>query len=207
MTSVGILGVGSLGMAVATGVLGTGYELRIAGRRVAATAARVGPYLPGVAVVAPAEAYEADIVLLAIPLRRYRDLPPDALAGRVVVDAMNHLPQIDGPLEPFDTDPRTSSEIVQEHLADSAVVRTLNHIGAREIGSDARPSGEEGRRALAVAGDDAEARARVARLVDSLGFDPVDAGPLANNRPFAPGGRIYHGRWTAAGMREALGLG
>lgn len=206
MTSVGILGAGALGMAVATGLFGTDYRLRIAGRSVAATAARVAAFLPGTAVVPRAEAYAADIVVLAIPLHRYRDLPREALAGRVVVDAMNHLPAVDGPLEPFATDPRTSSEIVQEHLADSSVVRTLNHIGAREIGTDARPSGEPGRRALALAGDDAAARARVARLVDILGFDPVDAGPLANNRPFAPGGRVYHGRWTAPGMRAALGL-
>lgn len=205
MTNVGILGAGPLGMALAARLLGTAYRVSIATRHAAAvTAEQVGPYLPGVTAVSRTEAYDADVVVLAIPLRRFRTLPPERLAGRVVVDVMNRLPLTDGPLAEFDEDPRTTSEIVQEHLAGSRVVRTLNHIGARDISTDARPSGEEGRRALAVAGDDPEARRIVARLVDTIGFDPVDAGPLANCRAFDPGSPIYHGRWTAPGLRGAL---
>lgn len=205
MTSVGILGAGPLGMALAARLLGTTYQVSIATRHSAAvTAEQVGPYLPGVTAVSRTEVYAADVVVLAIPLRRFATLPPERLAGRVVVDVMNHLPLTDGPLPQFDDDPRTTSEIVQDHLAGSRVVRTLNHIGAREISTDARPPGEEGRRALAVAGDDPEARQIVARLLDTIGFDPVDAGPLANCRAFAPGSPIYHGRWTAPGLRRAL---
>lgn len=205
MTRVAILGAGALGMALAARLLGSTYEVGIATRHPAATTAeQIGLYLPGVRALSRTEAYDADIVVLAIPLRRFRSLPPDRLAGRVVVDVMNHLPQADGALAEFDQDPRTSSEVVQEHFTDSRVVRTLNHIGAREISTDARPAGEQGRRALALAGDDPEARQLVARLVDALGFDPVDAGALANCRAFAPGSRIYHGRWTAEGLRQAL---
>lgn len=205
MTPIGILGAGELGMALASRLLGTAYEVGIASRHPAAvTAEQIGPYLPGVRALSRTEACQADVVVLAIPLRRFRSLSPDLLAGRVVVDVMNYLPLTDGPLAEFDQDRRTSSEIVQEHLAGSRVVRTLNHIGAREISTDARPAGEEGRRALAVAGDDPQARQLVAHLVDTLGFDPVDAGALANCRAFAPGSRIYHGRWTAAGLRTVL---
>lgn len=203
MPSVAILGAGALGMALASRLIGTDYDVRIATRRPAAvTAELIGPYLPGVAAVSRAEAYKADIVVLAIPLRRYRSLPPAQLAGRIVVDPMNYLPDLDGALAEFEV--RQSSEVVQAHLAGSAVVRTLNHIGAREISTDSRPSGETDRRALALAGDDPQAREQVAALVDTMGFDPVDAGPLAAARAFAPGTPVYHGRWTAAGLREAL---
>ncbi|SDB92511.1 hypothetical protein GA0111570_10932 [Raineyella antarctica] len=207
MTRVGILGAGPLGMAVASRLLGTAYEVGIATRHpAAATAEQIAPYLPGVAALSRAEAYESDIVVLAIPLRRLRAVPADRLAGRVVVDVMNHLPLTDGPLPGFDAGDRTTSEVVQEYLVGARVVRTLNHIGARELSTDSRAAGEEGRRALAVAGDDPRARRMVAELVDTMGFDPVDAGPLANSRAFAPGSVIFHGRWTAEGLREALSL-
>lgn len=205
MTSVGILGAGTLGMALASRLLGTSYEVSIATRHPArVTAELIAPFLPGVQAVSRAEACTRDIVVVAIPLRRYRTLEPALLAGRVVVDVMNHLPLTDGTWPEFDDDPRSTSEIVQAHLAGAHVVRTLNHIGAREISTDSRPSGEEGRRALAVAGDDPAARRLVADLVDALGFDPVEAGPLANSRVFEPGTRIFHSRWTAAGLRAAL---
>lgn len=204
-TTVGILGAGHLGMALASRLLGTGYAVRLATRRPArVTAEQIAPYLPGVAAVSRAEAYDSDIVIAAIPLRRYLSLPAAALRGHIVVDVMNHFPLVDGPIPEFDEDPRSTSEIVQAHLAGAYVVRTLNHIGAREIGTDSRPSGEEGRRALAIASDHPAAAARVSMLVDALGFDPVDAGPLANAWAFAPGTPIFHGRWTAEGLRLAL---
>ncbi|WP_194793284.1 NADPH-dependent F420 reductase [Raineyella fluvialis] len=204
-TSVGILGAGELGMALASRLLGTEYDVRLATRRpAAATAELIAPFLPGVTAVGRAEAYACDIVIAAIPLRRYRSLPAEALRGRIVVDVMNHRPLVDGPRPEFDEDPRATSEIVQEHLPGAYVVRTLNHIGAREISNDSRPTGEEGRRALAVASDHPAATATVSVLVDALGFDPVDAGPLAHARAFEPGTPIFHGRWTAEGLRSAL---
>lgn len=205
MTSIGILGAGGLGMALAARLLDSGYRVSIASRHpAAATAERIGPYLPGVTAVSRTQAYDQDIVVLAIPLRRFRSLPPERLAGRIVIDVMNYLPLTDGRLAEFDADPRTTSEVLQEYLAEARVVRTLNHIGAREISSDWRPAGEDGRRAIAVAADDPEARRTAAEMVDMIGFDPVDAGPLANSRAFAPGSPIFHGRWTAAGLRAAL---
>ncbi|WOP20188.1 NADPH-dependent F420 reductase [Raineyella sp. LH-20] len=204
-TTVGILGAGHLGMALASRLLGTGYVVRLATRRPASvTAEQIAPFLPGVTAVSRAEAYDSDIVIAAIPLRRYRSLPAEALRGRVVVDVMNHLPLVDGPLPEFDDDPRSTSEIVQAHLAGAHLVRTLNHISAREISTDSRPAGEEGRRALAIASDHPAAAARVGRLVDAMGFDPVEVGPLATARVFAPGTPIFHGRWTAVELRQAV---
>lgn len=192
-------------MAIAARLLGTDYDVRLATRRPArVTAEQIAPFLPGVEAVPRTEAYASDIVIAAIPLRRYRSLPAEPLAGRIVVDVMNYLPLIDGRIPEIDDDPRSTSELVQQHLPGSFVVRTLNHIGAREISTDTRPSGEEGRRALAVASDRPEATARVSALLDAIGFDAVDAGPLANGRLFAPGTPIFHGRWTADGLRTAL---
>lgn len=203
--TIGILGAGHLGMAIASRLLGTRYVVRLATRRPArVTAEQIAPFLPGVEAVTRPDAYASDIVIAAVPLRRYRSLPAAPLAGRIVVDVMNYLPLVDGRIPEIDADPRSTSELVQQHLPDAYVVRTLNHIGAREISTDSRPTGEEGRRALAVASDHPAATATVSALLDAMGFDAVDAGPLANGRLFAPGTPIFHGRWTADELRTAL---
>lgn len=117
---------------------------------------------------------------------------------------MNYWAPIDGEVDDFENDPRTSSEIVQDHLAQSSVVKSLNHIGYHELEEDGLPAGSPGRRALAVAGDSEEARTLVAGVIDRLGYDPVDAGPLPAGRAFQPGTEIFNGSHTAPQMQSLL---
>lgn len=201
--SVGIIGAGQLGSSLAQLLRNTSYPTSIAGRSARLTRELVAGYLPGIEAVALREVWQRDLLILALPIHQWRLVDPALVAGRIVVDAMNYSPLLDGVLADFDAQP-SSSEVLAAAWPQARVVRTFNHIAAGELTADARPVGEPDRRALAVAGDDGQARATVAELVEAMGFDAVDAGALAAARQFAPGTRIFGGRFTAAGLRAEL---
>jgi 8-hydroxy-5-deazaflavin:NADPH oxidoreductase len=109
-----------------------------------------------------------------------------------VVDVMNYWPPVDGVLAEFEEVSRPSSAVVQDALPPTArLVKTFNHIGYHEIEELARPAGSPDRVAVGVAGDDAEAVATVAQLVDALGFDPVIVGQLDAGAALQPGSAAF----------------
>ena len=189
---IGILGAGRVGTAIARRALAAGYEVRIASSRAPAEIALVLQFVaPGAIAATTAELVAAsDIIVLALPLSKYRSLDPAALAGKIVVDAMNYWAPTDGTLPEFEGAP-SSAEVIADFLPDARLLRSFNHMGYHEIDGEARPAGDPDRRAMALAGDDAGARAVLAGVIDRLGFDPVDAGPLRAARGFAIGTPIF----------------
>jgi predicted dinucleotide-binding enzyme len=124
-----------------------------------------------------AEAAKAgDIVVVTVPLKNYRQVPVEPLAGKIVIDTNNYYPQRDGHIAELDNESTTTSELLHAHLPTSRVVKAFNHIYAAELTTHGQPAGTENRRALVIAGDDADAKAVVTRLLDQFGFDTVDAG-------------------------------
>jgi predicted dinucleotide-binding enzyme len=203
--TVGILGAGRVGTALARQALKAGYEVLVATTRPPAEIELLVEVMaPGAkAVTADVAARTSDLVILAAPLAKYRELDPESLSGRIAIDVMNYWAPIDGTLAEFEGDV-SSSEVVQEYLRYTRLVRTLNHIGYHEVEEDALPAGHPERRALAVAGNDAKARATVAEFLDRLGYDAVDAGMLASARTFAIGTPIFEGHWQSATMKRLL---
>ena len=119
------------------------------------------------------------MIVLALPLGTISTLPAQALRGKLVIDAANFWEPVDGPLPEYTDDPRGTSEVVRERLPGVRLVKAFNHLGYHDLDERGRPSGHPERIALAIAGDDQADVAAVAALVDEVGFDPVDAGPLA----------------------------
>jgi predicted dinucleotide-binding enzyme len=153
----------------------------------------------------PADAAEAgDIVVVTIPLKNIGNVPVAPLAGKVVIDTNNYYPQRDGHIAELDNEQTTTSELLQRHLPTSKVVKAFNHITAAALTADAQPAGTPNRRALAIAGDDAEAKAIVARLIDEFGFDVVDLGPLSDSWRIQRDTPGYGPRRTAEQLRRDL---
>jgi hypothetical protein len=124
-------------------------------------------------------------------MHRFRELPGDLFAGKILVDTMNYWEEIDGPDVELATAPGGTSTVVQQHFASARVVKSLNHLGYYDLERGRRPAGTPGRIALAAAGDDRAAVAAVLHLIDRLGFDAVDAGPLEAGMALQPDGAVF----------------
>lgn len=206
MTTIGFIGAGNIGQAVARLALDHGYDVVLSNSRGPETLGDVVAELGSHADADTAEgaAARGDIVVVTIPLKAYQEVPVEPLAGKVVIDTNNYYPQRDGQIAELDDASTTSALLLQAHLPGSHVVKAFNHIASAHVTEQAQPAGSEGRRALAIAGDDAGAKATVAGLIDELGFDTVDVGPLAESWRIEPGTPGYGPRLDAAEMREAL---
>jgi predicted dinucleotide-binding enzyme len=180
MKTIDIIGAGHIGSQVARLAVASGYNVVISNSRgpetLTALIAELGPHARAATALEAAEA--GDIVVVSIPLKNYRMVPVEPLAGKIVIDTNNYYPGRDGHIPELDNESTTTAELLAAHLPASRVVKAFNHIHAAELTTHGQPAGTRGRRALAIAGDDDGAKAVVTHLLDQFGFDTVDAGPL-----------------------------
>ena len=200
----GIVGAGYIGRAVARLAVAHGHEVMISNSRHPRTLASAMVALRCNIGFAADAAQFGDLTLLAVPFFAVPDLDPAMFAGRTVMDACNYYPGRDEAMPALDASSTTTSEIVQRQLPEAKVVKAWNAILERDIEPDTAPTGAPGRRALPIAGDDAEAKQRVAAFFDDLGYDVVDAGPLAEGWRFERAQPAYCVKLDRAGLEAAI---
>jgi predicted dinucleotide-binding enzyme len=206
MATIGLIGAGRIGSQLARLAVKSGYEVVLSNSRGPETLSALVKELGSKAWAdTPAAAAMAgDIVVVTIPLKNYRQVPVEPLAGKVVIDTNNYYPERDGHIPELDDESTTTSELLQAHLPKASVVKAFNHIYAAELTTDGRPAGTRNRRALVIAGDDPEAKRTVARLIGQFGFDTVDAGPLKEGWRIQRDTPGYGPRRNAEQLRQDL---
>src|SRR4051812_22041582 len=167
MATLSFIGSGTIGTRLARLAVAAGIDVVLSNSRGPATLAEKVAELGERARAATPEAAAraGDWVVVSIPLGHYQQLPAAALAGKVVLDTMNYYPFLSGSIEALDSGRVTSSELVQEHLADARLVKAFNNINQQHIPALARPEGAADRTALPIAGDDVAAKASAAALI------------------------------------------
>lgn len=199
MTTVGLIGSGNIGGTLARLAVAAGHDVVLSNSRGPETLKDLVDELgPRARAATPAEAAAAgDLVVVTIPLRAYRDVPAGPLAGKIVIDTNNYYPERDGRFPELDDESTTTSELLQRHLPESTVVKAFNNIYFKHLLALARPTGAADRSALPIAGDDAAAKATVAAFLDSIGYDAVDVGPLADGWRFQRDTTAYAALYSA----------
>jgi predicted dinucleotide-binding enzyme len=208
---IGIIGAGNIGGNLARAFTALGHRVRIANSRGPQTLTDLAAETGATPVTADEAAHGAELVVITVPLKNVPDLPPgllDALpAGTVVVDTGNYYPrERDGRIE--DLENGTPETVwTARHLDPTGRLRwvkAFNNIHAEHLLTAPRPAGDLERRALPIAGDDTAAKATVSALIDTLGFDAVDAGTLAESWRQQPGTPVYGAEAGVDGITTAL---
>lgn len=204
--NVGILGAGKVGIVLAQLALKAGYHVRISGSgSVEKIAMTIETLVPG-AVPATNQGVVAksDLIILAIPLSRYKNIKPKLLKGKLVIDAMNYWWETDGIREEVLDPSSTSSEQVQQYFNKSTVVKTFNHMGYHNLQEEAKPAGAENRKALFVAGDNKAAVDQVAQFVDTMGFDTVVHYNIADSIMTEPDSELFGASLTKVDLQNVI---
>jgi 8-hydroxy-5-deazaflavin:NADPH oxidoreductase len=203
---IGIIGADGLGAVLAEAWTTTGHQVAVADEERTEAAQELAERLGPSVLAATLEdvARYGEVLVLTGRFDAERPLPAaGAIAGKIVIDAMNALDEAD---EPIDLDGRSSSVIVAERMPNARVVKAFNTLTPEMLRDDGRTSVPRQQRFAAfLAGDDSRANARVATLIEELGFTPVDVGPLAHGaRLLEPGSKVFREHLLPADARHTL---
>jgi hypothetical protein len=202
----GIVGAGKFGTTLARAAIEAGYDVAVSGSGPADEIALTLDVLAPGARAATTEdvVRHADLIVLAVPTHRFRELPRDLFAGKIVIDAMNYWEPVDGDDPELASAPDGSSMIVQERFPSARVIKSLNQLGYHQLEETRRHRGAPDRIAIGAAGDDCLAVRTVMRFLNRLGFDPVDAGPLKNGLKLEPDGSPVATTYTADQLAKLI---
>lgn len=201
---IGAIGAGNIGRAFARLAVEAGHDVLVSNSRDPSTLEDIARETgAGTGSVDDAIAF-GDLVLIAIPLVRVLELEKPSLAGKIVVDANNYYPDRDGAIPELDNNQITTSELVVRRLVGVRLVKAFNAILARDLTRERARLPSGGRRALPLASDDDEAKRVVADLIEQFGFEPLDAGALAESWRFERARPAYCLPLDKHALRQAI---
>jgi len=203
---IGIIGAGNIGGTLTRRLRELGHEVYVANSRGPHTLRDLERETGAKAVTAEEAARSGEIVVVAIPEGAVPRLPKGLFDGVpedvAVVDTGNYYPTRDGAIREIEQGMPESVWV--SRMLGRPVIKAFNTIPARSLATKGKPHGTPGRVAIPVAGDDPRAKKKVMALIDELGFDPIDAGPLAESWRQQPGSPVYVQDFDAERAREAL---
>lgn len=201
---IGIIGAGFMGRNLAIHAVRAGHEVMLSNSRGPRTLTSAGAAIKcRIGTVEEAAGF-GDVVVLAFPLGQLDTVPAHLLDGKIAVDVNNHYPERDGPIPEIEDGSTTTSRYTARHFSKARVVKAFNAVLVNDLERNGRPRGAPDRTAVPIAGDEEEAKAVVAGLVDAFGWDPVDAGPLDEGWRFERARPAYCAPMSADALRAAL---
>ena len=206
MTHIGFIGSGHIGSQLARLAVANGHTVTMSNSRGPETLSDLITELGENATAGTARdaATQGDVVVVTVPLAAIPTIPADLLAGKTVIDTNNYYFERDGHIEALDTASTTVSQLLQDHLPESSVVKAFNNIHFDTLTTDGTPAGTPNRRALPIAGDNADAKATVTTIIDGFGFDVLDTGLLDDSWRFERDMPAYGPRMTLDELRDKL---
>lgn len=206
---IGIIGTGAIGGTIAKKMAAAGHQVKINNTsdkdQLNARAQELGVTAADQKEVVK----DVDVIILAIPTIAIPKLPKDLFAdvpeNVIVVDTSNYYPFRDADIEEIKNG-KVESIWVSEQLG-RTVIKAFNNLLAETLISGGKDARAEDRIAMAIAGNDAEAKKVIATLVDQAGYDVVDAGPLSESWRHQPGTPAYCTELNATALKQALADG
>ena len=204
---IGIIGAGQIGGTLTRRLRELGHDVKVANSRAPETLVDLANETGATAAWAKDAAADADLVIVSIPQKNVPDLADGIVDGRKpgapVIETNNYYPQQrDGEIAAIE-DGQTESEWVAEQIG-APVYKVFNGIWWKHLLGSGKPSGSPKRIALPIAGEDGPGRALIHDVVDRLGFEPVDAGPISESWRQQPGTPVYGKDFDADETRAAL---
>jgi 8-hydroxy-5-deazaflavin:NADPH oxidoreductase len=204
MTTIGIIGAGHVGQNIAKAAIVNGYDVILSNTQGPDSLARLvkelGPHAS--ADTPEGAAARCDFAVVAIPITTINEVPVAPLAHKVVITTINYFPDRLGHIPEIDNHATTAPGLLQTYLPTSKVVRAFSMIDAADMSGDGHPQGDPKRRALALSGDDSDAKALVAHLYDQFGFDALDIGGLDESWRVDAGQKAFVTHQNLAQLKE-----
>jgi hypothetical protein len=205
---IGIIGSGKLGGTLAKHFTSAGHEVAVCNARGPDSLRDLESQLGANAHAATIEDAErfGDVVIISVPFKSYAGFPADDLANKIVIDATNYYPERDGRFTELETDAQTSSEVLAGQLPQAArMVKAFNAMMWTSLRDKANKDSGGQRAGIPISSDDAQAKQVVAGLIDQIGFEAVDAGPLIEGgRKHQPGTEVHTADLPVSELRSKV---
>lgn len=204
---IGIIGTGNIGTPLARKLSAAGHEVRVANSRGVDGVRQFADEIGAKAADVRGAVHEADVIILSIPFPAVQALPKDLFdsvaADAIIIDTGNYYPDVRDPHIAEIDQGMVESVWVSKQIG-QPIIKAFNNILSYSLAELGQPKGAPDRLAIAVAGDDLRAKEVVMELVDQIGFDPVDAGSLADSWRQQPSTPAYCCDYDAETMQQKL---